>query len=51
MVEKEQRTEYKYDCEDLSNEYRHGYKDGYNAGFCDGKHLAITKKDDKRDVE
>ena len=49
MVEKEQRTEYKYDCEDLANEYRNGFKEGYYAGFHDGK-TVLTKEDTKRDV-
>ena len=49
-MEKKQRTEYKYDCEDLSQEYGYGYRAGYQAGFNDGKHVH-TRKDDKRDVE
>jgi hypothetical protein len=49
MVEKKQRTEYKYDCEDLANEYSYGYRSGYQQGFIDGKGVH-TCKDEKRDV-
>jgi hypothetical protein len=38
-----------YDAEDMSNEYREGYKEGYIAGFHDGKQ-AHNKTDERKEV-
>jgi flagellar biosynthesis/type III secretory pathway protein FliH len=38
-----------YNAEDMSDEYREGFKEGYAAGFHDGRKVH-NKTDEKREV-
>lgn len=43
------KKENKYNADDMTQEYREGYKDGYVAGFTDGKQVH-NNKDSKQEV-
>jgi hypothetical protein len=50
MVTEKLRKEHKYDCEELADEWRYGFKAGYTAGLRDGKWMA-NHNDGKEDVQ
>ena len=45
----EEHKENRYSAEEMSNQYRFGYKDGYAQGLHDGRWLT-SKVDEKEDV-